>query len=184
VKLEINRNSTVGKVILDWWSKLDHSGQGRADRAMLRRAHDIISVECSPAFQRIYQRIYSVLKGGESEGDLTLWQQQGIAAAIGLLAHVKKDDDKTLDSQEQGKLPLRVRDSDDPEGRNAISEIRFMRLLESPDRDALFTGLRRMLPLVNNQADVVALARDVVYWNDDVKRQWSYHYPWPTKRDE
>ena len=69
------------------------------------------------------------------------------------------------------------RDGDKPR----VSPLRFTRLLESPDIDALFAGLRRTLPLLHNQADVLALATDVVNWGDAVKKRWAYGYDWPDK---
>ena len=65
--------------------------------------------------------------------------------------------------------------------RPPVSELRFMRLLESPDLDALFIGLRRALPLAKHSVDVLALANDVVHWSDAVKKRWAYSYEWPEK---
>jgi len=62
-----------------------------------------------------------------------------------------------------------------------LSELRFKRLLEAPDADALFTGLRRALPLLQHRADVCALATDVVNWGDAVKKRWAYGYAWRDK---
>jgi CRISPR system Cascade subunit CasB len=62
-----------------------------------------------------------------------------------------------------------------------ISPLRFTRLLESPDVDALFSGLRRALPLLQHRTDVLALATDVVNWGDAVKKRWAYAYHWPAK---
>ena len=64
----------------------------------------------------------------------------------------------------------------------AVSPLRFMRLLESPDIDALFSGLRRALPLIQHRADVLQLATDVVNWGDAVKKRWAYAYRWPDKK--
>ena len=74
-------------------------------------------------------------------------------------------------------LAVAMSEADKP----AVSPLRFMRLLESPDIDTLFTGLRRTLPLLEHQADVLALATDVVNWDDSVKKRWAYDYDWPKK---
>jgi CRISPR system Cascade subunit CasB len=106
------------------------------------------------------------------------WEKQAkpyhndrLAAAIGLLAHIKKSDDR-----KPAKAMSRGNDGED---RPPVSELRFMRLLDSPDIDSLFTGLRRVLPLMNHGVDVLALATDVVNWGDVVKKQWAYTYDWP-----
>ena len=65
-----------------------------------------------------------------------------------------------------------------------VSEARFKRFLESPDLDAVFTGLRRALPLMREGVPVLALANDVLSWarpeqRDDVNKRWAYSYVWP-----
>jgi CRISPR system Cascade subunit CasB len=62
-----------------------------------------------------------------------------------------------------------------------VSELRFRRLLESPDIDALFTGLRRALPLIGYRCDPLALATDVVNWGDVVRKRWAYGFDWPDR---
>ena len=63
--------------------------------------------------------------------------------------------------------------------RPVVSELRFLRLLQSPDTDSLFIGLRRLLPLMGNSLDVIALATDLLNWGDKVRKQWAYDYDWP-----
>ncbi len=65
--------------------------------------------------------------------------------------------------------------------RPAFSELRFRRLLDSPSIDEVFIGLRRALPLVAYQANVLELANDVLFWGDGVKKRWAYTYRWPAK---
>ncbi len=62
--------------------------------------------------------------------------------------------------------------------RNPISELRFRRLLESPDTQTLFNGMRRALPLMGHKANIIALANDVLLWDDSVKKTWAYNYHW------
>lgn len=63
----------------------------------------------------------------------------------------------------------------------SVSPLRFMRLLEATDTDTVFSGLRRLLPLIQHRTDVLALATDVVNWGDVVKKRWAYAYDWPAK---
>ena len=67
--------------------------------------------------------------------------------------------------------------------RNPVSELRFTRLLEAPDIEALFAGLRRSLPLIKNEVDPATLVDDICGWSDGVKKRWAYAYRWPQRAD-
>lgn len=156
------------KALVGWWHSVNSdkaSGSARADRAVLKRAGSVQAVVVTPA----YQRVYAALK--KAHGDR--WSPDGedrIAAIVGLSAHVKKLSDfslpKAMSAQPQGT------------DRNPVSELRFRRLLDSPDIDALFIGLRRVLPLIDYAVRLEALANDVFYWGDSVKKRWAYDYNW------
>jgi CRISPR system Cascade subunit CasB len=152
-------------VLFDWWQGLDDD---RAERAILRRAHDITAVTLAAPYQRVYRRLCEA-------GWKNQWQDDALAAAIGLLAHVKeRDDGKVL----AASMSARVEGSDRP----CVSELRFKRLLDAPNVEALFSGLRRALPLMNYRVDVMALANDVVEWGDLVRKSWAYGYNWSDNR--
>ncbi|ARU04403.1 type I-E CRISPR-associated protein Cse2/CasB [Comamonas serinivorans] len=155
--------------LVRWWKTLvieNPSGQARADRAVLRRAHDLTAVACLPA----YQRVYRSMAGTEGTGDWPPFQQERIAAIVALLAHVKADSGLTLPRA----MSLRAEGSD----RNPVSELRFRRLLDAGDVETLFAGLRRALPLVEHRVDPESLAKDVFFWGDGVKKRWAYDYAW------
>ena len=149
-----------GELLLRWWRELAEDTGGRAS---LRRAPDITAVVLTPAFQRLHRTMRAA--GWPDQP----WTNDRLAAAAGLLAHVRDHGERTL--------PQAMSDGDKP----VVSPLRFMRLLEAPDADALFTGLRRMLPLIRYRTDVLALATDVVNWGDAVKKRWAYTYDWPAK---
>ena len=151
-----------GDLLLRWWQGLDDD---RGGRAALRRAPDITAVVMLPPYQRLHRRLLAAGWPAES------WRNDHLAAAAGLLAHVKQNTPQAL------PVAMSQRDGDKPR----VSALRFIRLLESPDIDTLFAGLRRTLPLLQHQADVLALATDVVYWGDAVKKRWAYGYDWPDK---
>ena len=160
--VNFQQHTVFGPLLLRWWQGLDDDRGGRAG---LRRAADITAVVMLPAYQRLHQRLLAA--GWPDEP----WRNDRLAAAAGLMAHVKQNAEQPLPgamSQREGDKPR-------------VSALRFMRLLESPDIDALFTGLRRTLPLLQHQADVLALATDVVGWGDAVKKRWAYGYDWPDK---
>lgn len=149
-----------GETLLRWWQELNDDTGGRA---ALRRAPDITAVVMQPAFQRLHRRLLAAGWPGQT------WADDRLAAAAGLLAHVREHSDRSL--------PQAMSDGDKP----AVSPLRFQRLLEAPDGEALFNGLRRTLPLIQHRTDVCALATDVVNWGDAVRKRWAYAYAWPAK---
>lgn len=170
MSLQINKETPVGKVLLTWWAGLDDD---RASRAILRRASSVTAVTLTAPYQRLYQRLLTVGWGNEAKSNSGHWHDDRLAAVVGLLAHVKENVDRA---------PAKaMSEKGSGEDRPRVSELRFRRLLESPDLDALFIGLRRVLPLINHGVDVLALANDVVHWGDPVKKRWAYTYEWPEK---
>ncbi len=162
---------TAAKTVLRaWWAALQSetaSGQARADRATLRRAADLNAVACTPAYQRLYRRMVAA-RGGT---DWPSFQQDRLAAVVGLLSHIN--------TNTEASLPQAM--CSDSGQENPVSALRFQRLLESPDVDALFSGLRRSLPLIKGGVSVLSLADDVFGWGPRIQRCWAYDYRWPEK---
>ena len=155
-----------------WWhtiSREDASGSVRADRAALKRADSLGAVACTPAYQRVYREM-AAAHVGESWRD---FEQDRIAAIVALAAHVKESSSESL--------PKAMSHPAEGSDRNPVSELRFARLLNAPDVEAFFTGLRRSLPLIGHAVDVLSLADDVFAWGDVVKKRWAYDYAWPNK---
>jgi CRISPR system Cascade subunit CasB len=166
MSIQFNKETGIGKVLLDWWEGLEDD---RASRAILRRAASVTAVAMTPPYQRLYRRLCGAGWGSQTKS----YHNDRLAAVVGLLAHVKQNDDRA---------PAKSMSQRDAGGdRPCVSELRFRRLLESPDLDALFIGLRRVLPLMNHGINVLALANDIVFWGDDVKKRWAYSYDWPEK---
>lgn len=157
-----------------WWHGLTSetaSGTARSDRAVLRRADTLAAVACTPAYQRIYRRMAEA-HDGEAWGP---YEQDRIAALVGLSAHVTK--------KVPMSLPQAMSHHAEGNDRNPVSELRFTRLLEAPDMEALFAGLRRSLPLIKNEVDPATLVDDICGWSDAVKKRWAYAYRWPQRAD-
>ena len=154
----------LGGALLGWWRSLRDDPGGRAQ---LKRAHDITSVVLTPAFQRARHRLIAAGWKARAAGS---FYEDGLAAAVGLVAHVK-------DHAEGISMPRAMGER--------VSELRFMRLLDAPDAQAVFVGARRLMPLIDsasgNGLDVRTLARDIVNWGDQTKKRWSYEYAWPQR---
>jgi len=164
-KIMWTAESHLGKALHQWWKGLEEE---RASRAILRRCATLNEIALSDAYQRFYRYL---LACGWPE-NASERQRDKLAAIAGLLAHVKTDDTQRLPvkmSELRGDKPL-------------VSELRFRDFLKIDTTDDLFISLRRALPLVDHQANVHQLARDVYWWNDDTKKQWAYSYRWPVKQ--
>lgn len=163
------------RVLHGWWREVTQErekGSDRAARAILRRAHDVTAVTLSQPYQRLFQRMRDA-----KWDDTYARSNDALAAVAGLLVHVDADAGDTSLARCMGQCPA---GSDRP----FISEARFKRLLETPDLEALFSGLRRALPLMSAGAPVLALASDVLWWarpdqRDRIKKSWAYSYVWP-----
>jgi CRISPR system Cascade subunit CasB len=163
-KIVWTAESGLGKGLRQWWSKLEND---RGTRAMLRRCSTLDEVVMSPAYQHFYR--YMLACGWP--GDAAERQNDKLAAIAALAAMVKDDD--TAD------LPFRM--SEKEFERPLLSELRFRALLKIDTTDELLTGLRRALPLIGHKTNLVRLAHDVYWWNDDTKKKWAYAYRWPPK---
>ena len=153
-----------GKELFEWWQGLDVD---RGARATLRRASSLTDVALTPAYQRLCQRM--------GAADWRPWELDRFALVVGVLAHIK-----THDERKPAKAMGQARPGEE---RAPVSELRFLRLLDSPDSDALFSGMRRVLPLMGS-VNVIALANDLMHWADEdgrVKKDWAYTYDWPEK---
>jgi CRISPR system Cascade subunit CasB len=163
--LSFHLETALGQALLRWWQGLDNH---RGSRAELRRAHDLTAIALTGAYQHLYR---TLLTFGWPEEDRpeNNWRNERLAAIAGLLAQVKGLDERSL--------PVAMSEGERP----PFSELRFRRLLDSPSIDEVFTGLRRALPLMAYKANVLALANDVLFWGDGVKKRWAYTYHWPAK---
>jgi CRISPR system Cascade subunit CasB len=158
--------TAIGNVLLAWWQGLE---EDRAARAILRRASSPTLV----AFTAPYQRLHRRLQAAGWPVDARPQDNDRLAAIVGLLAHIKENI--------SGPVPVAMSLCNKGEDRPPVSELRFLRLLDAPDHDALYASLRRVLPLMKHRIDVLALADDLLYWSDDVKKRWAYGYLWPDK---
>ncbi|MFT3857518.1 MAG: type I-E CRISPR-associated protein Cse2/CasB [Aquabacterium sp.] len=158
----------MGKALIEWWQSLEEHDRG--GRAELRRASSVYDALMCPAFQRLQRRVAAI----NPEAFQQPYQLDRLAVVCALMAHVKTRGDLAM--------PKAMSHKKSADGRNPVSELRFKRLLDAPDDDALFTSLRRVLPLIDEQVDLLSLAASVLNWGQRIKREWAYAYDWPAKK--
>ena len=177
--------------VRDWWRSLqpreqdsdalpgELRGQGRADRARLRRCENAEELLSNSATLLFARRIIAMGAGNKVFSDESRAYEQ-LACVAGALAHVKEDldDDKTL------ALHLGKASSGE---RPAMSELRFRSLQAAAETDDFYLQIRRAIQLAGKKADVVRLADDLLSWqleqgksvsraSSGVKFYWAYDY--------
>lgn len=153
-----------------WWVRVhsdDASGQDRADRAALRRCHDLTAVACTAAYGRVASMLgrLRVQAGWEPYRE---YQLNRLALVIGLAAHLRHEGDQ--------RVPQAMRAGRTQDSTAAVSELRFQRLATTDSEAELFVGLRRTLPLIDGRVSFRHLCGDLLDWGDRVRRRWVYDY--------
>ena len=80
--LNFRQDQVWGDLLLRWWQGLERDKGGRA---ALKRAADITAVIMLPAYQHLHRRLLAAGWPADS------WRDDNLAAAAGLLAHVKQN---------------------------------------------------------------------------------------------
>lgn len=182
-KSGFTEDAPLGKAVLAWWKRIqglkgDSLSNLVADvpkpgvtgeRAELRRADTVADVVFSPAYQRL--RLGLVKAASSLDGHVSIKNREAEVAAIArVLVRVKLAD--TTQS-----LPRRMGEPAEEGGdKPRISELRFKRLLRIDNPTDLADVLVRLLPLLENRANPLALARDILYWNDNTRKRWANDY--------
>lgn len=149
-------NPEVQKVLLDWWQALD---QNRGDRAELRRASEPTEVAFCSGFHRFLRDLRQELPVCT----------ESLAVVAGVVVHVKTCDDSSIFSAQMAS-PKSIG------GSARVSELRFRRLLQIPDRPTLYQPLVRTIRLLGGAVNIVSLADDIYFWGDHVRKNWAYTY--------
>lgn len=142
--------------LLEWWEQLDSH---RGDRAALRRASGIDTVMFNPSFHWLWRNLKD-----------TRWQRpERVALIAALTARARENDPSRSFAAQLGTPPM---------GREkaALSGLRFRRLLQASDANALLQSCSRAIALCNNRVNIPDMAKDVYWWNNDVRKRWAFHY--------
>ncbi len=167
-----------------WWEQLrprEVNGRSipgdRAALARLRRASNVMEAASEPATGDLYRR----LKFSDPTGDLP---RAALIAAV--LAHVKKDPEKTI---------LIARAIGSPRGGEEttalITPLRFKRLVSAREPDDLLVAFRRVVAILGGTANVADLARQLLSWTAEHHRDlartrfaFEYHGAGPFAPDQ
>lgn len=177
--------------VRDWWRSLDPKnqdkdalpgelrGQGRADRARLRRCENVEELLSNSAALLFARRLIALGGSSKAFSDESLAYEQ-LAWVAGALAHVKEDpgDERTL--------AFRLGKGFGGE-RPAMSELRFQSLQAAATTEDFFLQIRRAIQLADRKTDVARLADDLFAWqlergqsalraSSGVKFHWAYDY--------
>lgn len=177
--------------VRDWWRSLQRGeqdsdvlpgelrGQGRADRARLRRCENAEELLSNSATLLFARRLIVLGGGSKAFADESKVYEQ-LAWVAGALAHVKEDpgDGQTL--------AFRLGKALGGE-RPAMSELRFRSLQAAATTDDFFLQIRRAIHLADRKTDVARLADDLFAWqlergqsalraSSGVKFHWAYDY--------
>ena len=177
--------------VRDWWRSLhprdqdqdalpsELRGQGRADRARLRRCQNAEELLSNSATLLFARRLIALGGGSKVFSDESQAYEQ-LAWVAGALAHVKEDpgDERTL--------AFRLGKALGGE-RPAMSELRFQSLQAATTTEDYFLQIRRAIQLADKKTDVARLADDLFAWqlehgqsalraSSGVKFHWAYDY--------
>ena len=177
--------------VRDWWRSLqpreqdkdalpgELRGQGRADRARLRRCQNAEELLSNSATLLFARRLIALGGGSKVFSDESKTYEQ-LAWVAGALALVKEDphDDRTL--------AFRLGKALGGE-RPVMSELRFRSLQAAAATEDYFLQIRRAIQLADRKTDVARLADDLLSWqlergqsalraSSGVKFHWAYDY--------
>jgi CRISPR system Cascade subunit CasB len=153
--------------IFDWWHEMqpanEQEGQRnyRGELAELKRSKSMEEVMLTPRFQVLRRAFLKT----ERHKDIV-----ACATIAGVLAHVEHNDTK-YPFAEWLAMPKVEGGSE-----SRLSELRFRRLIRIETRKDLFAALIRILPLAGDTAQIGTLARDIYYWNERTRREWTFRY--------
>lgn len=166
---------TFKKTVTNWWQEFDpprRAGETtkgpslRGDLAELRRCGSSDDVIFCAGFQRLWTLL--LRKDLVRIGD-----EQWVAVAAGVLAHVETDDPGT-------PFPVRMAKPSKDGTDSPVSDLRFRKLLRATDREDLFKQLSRTVRLLRGSADVGSLALDIYQlcapFHETKRRDWALAY--------
>ena len=163
-----NNQKSVELLCLEWWRRTfgQDTGVARMIRAQLRRCSspvEVLTIESVHDLNRIL-RDY----GHQPSPD-----QLALIATV--LADVENNEERK--EREACKIATLFGRKTPKDGPRALSALRFQRIIHTRDRAQLITPLRRAMAIIRkNPINVIALARDLYYWNERTRNSWCFQY--------
>lgn len=153
--------SDPGTAAARWWFQAlsPDTGAGRLARAKLRRAD-------SPAEVLAVEAAHTLHAGLREAGHDLRRAPDRLALVAVALANLKQDDG----AEAAARFGALVGD------RPLLAPLRFQGLIRTHDPRALIRPLRRALAQIEHRASVARLARDLLYWGEDVRNRWCFAY--------
>lgn len=159
----------------EWWAR--YCGARDADpgvRARLRRCRTPVeALSVRPAI--VLARQLGVPQALPEREEWRLIRALNLAR---VLAHVTNDDRSRTPMQAAGwrSFPGERKESDVPDGRPILSELRFRRLIDVESGEEQVTAFVRLVRQLDGSVDVAGLAKAFLYWNDRTKKRWAFDY--------
>ena len=146
-------NAQLEKEVRIWWNRLQHD---TGNRSRIRHQSDLIGVQTVGSFYDLVKVLPEV--------DIDI-----LASIAMVLSHIEVDS-KVKVARAMGKKTIN--------SNHVVSELRFNKLI-SQNLEDFSRELIRVLPLIDNTADVGALAVDLKYWDSPTqisKKNWLSDY--------
>ena len=162
-----DRDAPEAAALRSWHADL-LTQRRRGDRARLKRAGTIEEAAMAPAFHDLLRRL-----GAAPAADLRTDSSSlnALAALAALGAAVE-----TSGAGLPRRLGSTLAQGRDGSSTPRVSPARFRRLLESEELEERFAVLRRLLPLIERQVDLVELAGAICDWTPARRRRLAYDY--------
>lgn len=162
-----DRDAPEAAALRSWHADL-LTQRRRGDRARLRRAGTIEEAAMAPGFHDLLRRL-GIAPAADARTDPRSLNALAALAALGAVAEAS-----------EGAAPHRLGSTLAQVKKGAssprVSPARFRRLLESEELADRFAVLRRLLPLVEHQVDLVELAGAICDWTPARRRRLAYDY--------
>ena len=141
--------------IQTWWSDLENN---KGERAELRRASSIIKASLCNSTHRLKQ----VLPKYWAK-DIEL-----VSAIAATLSHVKNVDDNAINQSFATQMAA-PSDPTKKDSKPKVSELRFKKLTSSRSMDELFIALRRLVPLLGSNINILSLTDGIISFYEKLK---------------
>lgn len=166
------RRGEIQQELRQWHTDL-HAARGHGQRAMLRRCTVPREILLLSSFYGFRSQLSSYLSDITLKDDVN--RSLAMATIVGLFSHIKNDNaSHSFASQLYG-----VSHEKSPP---LVSELRFSQLQKSRDWDEFYRRLRRIIPLLGNQVNLISLADNILHWGYDLENDNDVVHSKPANR--